>query len=92
MPNLTLLGWLFVAWSTVSIALTMVLIYRSIVSMKEDDQLFLDAAESHFEKEQQGILLRLDGLRPYVKGLAIMSGSLLASMVGLIAYRVISVL
>ena len=46
MPNLTMLGWMFLVWSIVTGVLTLVLIYRSVVGMKEDDQLFLDPAES----------------------------------------------
>ncbi len=88
MPNLTLLGWMFLAWGVVTGVLALLLIYRSVVGMKEDDQLFLDAAESRFEEEQHAILARLERLKPYVKGLGIASGGLLAAMISLVAYRV----
>jgi len=90
MSNLTPLGWIFLAWGIVTALLALVLIYRSIVSMKEDDQLFLDATESHFEKEQQGILSRLALLRPYIKGLVVASGGLLLTMAVIIAYRIVN--
>ncbi len=90
MPNYTPLGWVFLAWSIVTIALAMLLIYRSIVSMKEDDQLFLDAAESHFEKEQQGVILRLNTIKPYITGLVISSACLMATMLGLLVYRIVT--
>jgi hypothetical protein len=64
MPNLTLLGWMFLAWGIVSVVLTLLLIYRSVVKMKEDDQLFLDAAEYRFEEEQHAILARLLRIKP----------------------------
>ncbi|MFN0169202.1 MAG: hypothetical protein ACKV22_22490 [Bryobacteraceae bacterium] len=88
MPNLTLLGWMFLAWGVVTGVLAVLLIYRSVVGMKEDDQLFLDAAESRFEEEQHAILAKLDRIQPYVKGLGIASGGILAAMLGLVAYRV----
>jgi hypothetical protein len=92
MPNLTPLGWMFLAWGIVTILLVLLLIYRSIVGMKEEDQLFLDASESHFEKEQQGILGRLELIWPYIKGLSYASGALLLTMAGVIAYRVMKAL
>lgn len=88
MPNLTLLGWMFLAWGVVTGVLALLLIYRSVVGMKEDDQLFLDAAESRFEEEQHAILAKLDRIKPYLKCLGIASGSILAAMLGLVAYRV----
>ena len=88
MPNLTLLGWMFLAWGVVTGVLALLLIYRSVVGMKEDDQLFLDAAESRFEEEQHAILAKLEQIKPYVKGLGIASGGLLAAMISLVAYRV----
>jgi hypothetical protein len=87
MMRLTLLGWMFLAWSMITSALVLLLIYRSVVEMKEDDQLFLDKAEAQFEKEQHEILKRLDQITPYLKGLGIASGGLLAAMIGLVIYN-----
>lgn len=88
MPNLTLLGWMFLVWSIVTGILVLLLIYRSVVSMKEDDQLFLDPAESRFEDEQHAILAKLQYIKPYLLGLGAASGGLLAAMIGLVAFRV----
>ncbi len=88
MPNLTMLGWMFLVWSIVTGVLTLVLIYRSVVGMKEDDQLFLDPAESRFEDEQHAILAKLQNIRPYAMGLGMASAGLMAAMIGLVAYRV----
>ena len=88
MPNLTPLGWVFLAWGIVTILLVLLLIYRSIVGMKEEDGLYLDDAESHFKTEQQGILGRLDSIWPYIKGLGYASGGLLLTMLGMFVYRV----
>lgn len=92
MPNLTFLGWLFLAWGVVTGILALLLIYRSVIGMKEDDQLFLDSVETRFEEEQQLILARLNRLTPYVKGLAAASGGLLLWMIGLVTYRVAAAL
>ncbi len=91
MPNLTVLGWMFLAWSVVTVSLVLMLIYRSVVGMKEEDQLFLDpVAESHFEKDQHQILARLDQINRYAKGLGFASGGLLVAMIGFVVYLVSS--
>jgi len=88
MPNLTFLGWLFLVWGVVTGILALLLIYRSVIGMKEDDQLFLDNVERGFEEEQRQLQVRLNRLNPYVKALAGASAGLLLWMVGLVTYRV----
>jgi hypothetical protein len=71
------LSAVMILWGLVTILLAGLLIYRSIVAMKEDDQLFLDAAESNMEREQQQVLRRLQQLAPYTKALGACSALLL---------------
>lgn len=78
---------LFVVWGVLTTMLAVLLIYRGTLSMHEDDQLFLDTAESHLEKEQQDLTLRMSRLRPYVNSLAASSGALILGMVGLWLWR-----
>jgi hypothetical protein len=47
--------------------LTVLLIYRSTLEMHEDDQLFLDAAESHMAKEQEELQVKLNKIEPMVR-------------------------
>ena len=79
MPSLHALA---ICWTGVMIVLVGLVIYRSLVSMKEEDQLFLDPAEWQLEWEQRAILNRLSKLTPLIWGLAIVSMTLLALMVG----------
>ena len=67
--------------------LAVLLIYRSTVSMKEDDQLFLDSAESNLEKEQKEVRRRLERLAPYTKILGATSGLLLVAMASFWVYE-----
>jgi hypothetical protein len=90
MGNLTPFGWLFVAWGVITAVLVVLLVYRAVVGMKEDDQLFLDPAESALEAEQAEIRSRLDHLAPYVKGLSFASGGLLVAMAGWFVYNTIN--
>jgi len=87
MLGLSSLTALLILWSAVTAVLVILLVYRSIVGMKEDDQLFLDPAESSLEAEQRAILMKLDRLAPYTKGLSVASGALLLAILGVWIYR-----
>jgi Tfp pilus assembly protein PilN len=76
-----------IVWGAVTAVLAVLLIYRSTVSMKEDDQLFLDSAQSNLEKEQQEVRKRLEQLAPYTKILGATSGLLLVAMASFWVYE-----
>ena len=84
------LTWSLIAWSCVTAVLVAILIYRSLVSMKEDDQLFLDPAESKLQQEQQEILHRIRRIDPYAKGLGFASGGLLLVSGAVFMYEALS--
>lgn len=70
------------------VALAGLLIYRTLVAMKEEDLLFLDPAEWQLQREQEDILNRLRRLTPYVRGVAVLCGTLLAIIVGILIYEI----
>ena len=78
---------LMTVWAVLTTVLAVLLIYRSALTMHEDDQLFLDSAESHLEKEQQQLMIRMNRLRPYVNILGASSGVLLLVMAGMWLWR-----
>jgi hypothetical protein len=81
---------LWILWGCVTAALAGLLIYRSLIGMKEDDQLFLNTAspnESPLVAEQQAVVMRLNRLTPYIKILALASALLLICAAGLWVYR-----
>jgi hypothetical protein len=63
------------------------MIWRSLLSMKEDDQLFLDPAESKLEAEQRDVIARLTRITPFAKGFGFASAGLLLLMAGLWMYH-----
>ena len=83
----SLLSALWVFWASITVALAGLLIYRSLVAMKEEDQLFLDPAEWHLEREQRAILTQLRKLTPVIRTLAFVSAALLALIAGIWIYR-----
>jgi Tfp pilus assembly protein PilN len=46
------LGWMASVWGVLTGILVILLIYRSTLTMQEDDQLFLDDTKSAMEQEQ----------------------------------------
>ena len=84
---ISLLPSLLIVWGSVTAVLAVLLIYRSLVAMEEDDQLFLDPAEWQLELEQQSILRKLGRLTPFIKGVAAVSIVLLAVITGVWIYR-----
>jgi hypothetical protein len=81
------LMWPFVAWGVVTTVLVILLIYRSTLTMQEDDQLFLGESESHMEKEQIEIMAKVNKITPLVKWMGAASGVLLLVIAGLAVYQ-----
>ena len=83
----SLLPALWISWVSITVALAALVIFRSLVAMKEEDQLFLDPAEWQLEREQRAILTQLGRLTPVVKGLAVLSIVLLALIAAVWIYQ-----
>lgn len=81
-----LMGLLF-AWAAVTTVFVILMIYRSLVTMREDDQLFLDSHPTAMESEQKEIQGKLSRLRPYATGLGVLSAGLGVATLGLWAYQ-----
>jgi hypothetical protein len=71
---------LFVSWGVVTAALICVLIYRSALSTREGDQIFLDASENTMANEQRAIVARLQKLTAPITALLVISGALLLAI------------
>lgn len=80
MPLMTML---LVIWAVLTTVLVILLIYRSTLSMHEDDQLFLDQSESHMEKEQTALIAKMNKLQTPVRLLGAASGLLILVVFGM---------
>lgn len=78
--------WLLSVWGVLTGVLIILLIYRSTLTMQEDDQLFLNESESHMEKEQVELLAKVNKINPLVKWLGAASGLLILVIAGLAIY------
>ncbi len=84
------LVWLLIAWGGLTVILVVLLIYRSTLTMQEDDQLFLDESESHMAREQQELMAKVDKINPLVKVLGAVSGLMFLVIAGLFIYQGLS--
>ena len=83
----SLLNILLIVWGGLTAVLVILLIYRSTLTMREDDQLFLDQSESHMEKEQQELIARVQKVNVPVRILGGASGLLILVIAGMWVYE-----
>jgi hypothetical protein len=74
---------LLAVWAVLTLGLIVLLIYRGTLTMHEDDQLFLDSAEDHMQKEQAELIGKMERLTPWVRVCGAGSAVLAVLMLGL---------
>jgi uncharacterized membrane protein SpoIIM required for sporulation len=84
---MTHLAWLLIVWGALTVVLIVLLIYKSTLSMREDDQLFLDESESQMEQEQIEVLRRMNKVTPWVRIFGAASGVLILVIAGIWIYN-----
>ena len=85
-----MLSTLMVIWITATVILVGLLIYRALLSMREDDQIFLGAGEQHLEQEQVALVGKVQMIGRYSLIMGIVSVTLLLAMAGLWTYQQLS--
>jgi hypothetical protein len=83
MSRLTIL---LITWGALTTVLVLLLIYRSTLTMHEDDQLFLDEAESHMRAEQEENNKKINRVTPLVRLFGAASGLLILVIAGMWVY------
>ena len=84
MTPIEIVGGLFGIFAVVLIIL---LIYKSTLTMHEDDQLFLDDTSSHMHEEQTELLFKVNRLTIPVRVFSIGSGVFLVVLVAMLIYQ-----
>ena len=82
-----ILDLLMISWGVITVALVVLVVYRGTLSSKEDDQIFIDAAEQHHYQEQVEIIERISRLTKPIIALAVLSGALLLAGAGVWIYQ-----
>jgi hypothetical protein len=75
------------SWGVITVVLVVLVVYRGTLSSKEDDQIFIDAAEQHHYQEQLVIIARISRLTKPIIALSVVSGVLLLASVGVWIYQ-----
>jgi multisubunit Na+/H+ antiporter MnhB subunit len=70
-----------------AVGLIVLLIYKSTLTMHEDDQLFLDEANSHMQEEQTELLTKVNRLTVPVRVFSIGSGVFLLAFLAMLIYQ-----
>ncbi len=81
------LSMLLIVWGVLTVLLVLLLIYRSTLSMHEDDQLFLDDSSKNMREEQEALQLRMKKVTPWVRILGAASAVLILVIAGMAAYQ-----
>ncbi|HEY4682971.1 MAG TPA: hypothetical protein VIH17_06945 [Candidatus Acidoferrales bacterium] len=89
-PSAGLIETLLFVWGGITVLLIGLIIYRGLVGMREEDQLFLDAAEEHMQREQEEIVARVTRVAPFITVLSYLSGGMILLILALWLWRQVS--
>ena len=78
---------LLIAWGILTGILIILLIYRSTLTMHEDDSIFLNETESQMHKDQVEVIAKMRKITPVVKVLGALSGVMILVIAGLFIYQ-----
>ena len=77
---MSMMTLLLILWAGLTTVLVVLLIYKSTLTMHEDDQLFLSEAETQLAQDQLALHTKVNRLQPFVRGLGAASIALLLAM------------
>ena len=78
---------LLLAWGILTGILIILLIYKSTLSMHEDDSIVLNETESQMQKDHAEVLNKMRKITPIVKVLGALSGVMILVIAGLFIYQ-----
>ncbi|HXA04539.1 MAG TPA: hypothetical protein VNY30_06865 [Bryobacteraceae bacterium] len=90
MSGISPLMWGLFVWAAITSVFVILMVYRSLITMREDDQLFLDPTQTAMESEQRAIQQKLNQIRPFAKGFGFASAGLGVGLVGLWVFQAIT--
>lgn len=84
MTTLTMIG---IAFGVFAIGLVILLIYRSTLTMHEEEALYLDDAHSQMQEEQTELLVKVNRLTIPVRVFSIGAGVFMLAFVAMLIYQ-----
>ncbi len=82
----TFLTWLWILGAAIGLAFIVVMIWKSIVGLKEEDVVILDPAEDNLANEQRDTVARVQRLAVWAKGFGFTALAVLIVAGGLSLY------
>jgi hypothetical protein len=77
---------LIAAWASITVVLVGLLIYRALIGLREDDQLFLGSGQENVAREQQAVQARISRVNLFAVWLGALSAVLLVAVAGMWVY------
>ncbi len=81
------LTMLLIVWGVLTVILILLLIYRSTLSMHQDEQLFLDDSSKNLREEQEQVQARMKRVTPWVRVLGAASAVLILVIAGMAVWQ-----
>jgi len=83
----TTLSYLLITWGTITAVLLVLVVYGNTLSIREDDEIYLNRLEDHMmADEQRALITRMNRLKRFITVLAFVSGILLIASAGVWAW------
>jgi len=79
--------YLLIVWGVVTAIFLILVIWRSVLTSHEDDQIFLDSAEEHMATQQRELVSKINKLSRPILTSGIMAGVLLLAIAGIFVYN-----
>ncbi|MGH9805581.1 MAG: hypothetical protein ACRD4D_10465 [Candidatus Acidiferrales bacterium] len=88
--SVSLVFGMLIAWLAVTLVFIILCIYRAVISLKEEDVLYIDPGEAKLLQEQKEVNARIDRLRPILTGTLVLVIVLGLATFGLWVYQQLS--
>ncbi len=87
MSGVSFLTFSWIVWGAVTTVFVLLMIWRSLVGLREDNVVILDPNESKQLTEQQQIVARIERVTAWARGFGYASAALLVLAGGIWVYR-----
>jgi hypothetical protein len=77
---------MLIVWAVIAACFLALLAYRGQLTRYEEDQLFLNEAESNEQREQSEIVRKVNKIQPFVRILGVATAAMTAGIVGIFTY------
>ncbi len=79
--------YLAITWAAITVIFMALMIWRTLLTSHEDDQIFLSKGEDYMAREQQELIAKITRLARPIMTTGIASGGLLLLIVGIYVYE-----